>query len=101
MAPALGSLWLLLLLIGQIVRVTKQVTFQEVKVTSGHIKSQQVTSGRPTTGHGFAHEVAVHLTCNENILKQVQYTVIRLCFDDLCYTRFLAYVFAARRARDA
>ena len=27
----------------------------QVKVTSGHIKSQQVTSGRPTTGHGFAH----------------------------------------------
>ena len=77
------------------------IRLHQIKVTSGHIKSQQVTSGRPTTGHGFAHEVAVHLTYNENILKQVQYTVIRLCFVDLCYTRFLAYVFVARRARDA
>ena len=38
------------------------IRLHQVKVTSGHIKSQQVTSGRPTTGHGFAHEVAVHLT---------------------------------------
>ena len=29
------------------------IRLHQVKVTSGHIKSQQVTSGRPTTGHGF------------------------------------------------
>ena len=55
MAPALGSLWLLLLLIGQIVRVTKQVTFQEVKVTSDctRSRSHQVTSSR-----NRSHQVA-------------------------------------------
>ena len=29
------------------------IMLHQVKVTSGHIKSQQVTSGPPTTGHGF------------------------------------------------
>ena len=83
---ALGSLWLLLLgLYGScswvsmapapvdwpnckshkashVPRGQGHIRLHQVKVTSGHIKSQQVTSGRPTTGHGFAHEVAVHLT---------------------------------------
>ena len=68
MAPALGSLWLLFLgLYGSCSWVSMapalgSIRLHQVKVTSGHIKSQQVTSGRPTTGHGFAHEVAVHLT---------------------------------------
>ena len=61
MAPALGSLWLLFLgLYGSCSWVSMapalgSIRLHQVKVTSGHIKSQQVTSGRPTTGHGFAH----------------------------------------------
>ena len=36
------------------------IRLHQVKVTSGHIRSQQVTSGRPRTGHGFAHQVTAH-----------------------------------------